>query len=209
MTFANYRREIKLIEKQNCIETDLYSIIASVIRERENFKTLSLRDVSTRRRTKNGNEKLLWGVCGFPDFVILSEDYAGDKPCMEKIHGAIEIKGIGKEAQDIDKNIQLKGHLLWFKKVIYTNGLVWKYYEINPNDIICDKIKELQNNTYKKHEYTWSESDRELFNHLNELKPKTISLINGEGKVKDNEYNWDEKEWDNLLEQLSFINWEN
>lgn len=55
MTFNDYIREIELIEKQNCVEHDLYSIIANVIRGRKNIKNLSLRVVSNRNRTKIKN----------------------------------------------------------------------------------------------------------------------------------------------------------
>ena len=43
--------------KQSKVEQDLYSVIASVMRERENIKKLSLRDISNRRRTGADNEK--------------------------------------------------------------------------------------------------------------------------------------------------------
>ena len=103
MTFTNYIREIELIEKQNCIESDVYSIIAGLIRGRKNIKNLSLRNINNRRRTKKGNEKFFWGVCGFSDFVILSEDYVGNEPCMEKVFGAIEVKGVGEKTKILIK----------------------------------------------------------------------------------------------------------
>lgn len=57
MEFKDYIREIELIQKQNYVEQDLYSVIATVMRERENIKKLSLRDISNRRRTGTNNEK--------------------------------------------------------------------------------------------------------------------------------------------------------
>ncbi|MEH7108295.1 hypothetical protein [Bacillus sp. JJ1764] len=41
--------------------------------------------------------------------------------------GAIEVKRVG---QDLDKHLeQVKGHLISYKRVIYTNGLEWRYYK--------------------------------------------------------------------------------
>ena len=51
MNLERYKTEIELIEKQNHVEHDLYNIIAEVMRERQSFFNVSLRDVSNRQRT--------------------------------------------------------------------------------------------------------------------------------------------------------------
>lgn len=86
MRFNDYIKEIELIKKQTFVEQDLYSIIACLIREKENFKSLSLRDVSNRR-TKSGYEleKFFYGIGGFLDFVILTEDFISEKPSKKYV----------------------------------------------------------------------------------------------------------------------------
>lgn len=44
-SFDKFKREIELIIKQNPLECELYSIIASIIRERDSSKNISLRDI--------------------------------------------------------------------------------------------------------------------------------------------------------------------
>ena len=142
--FELYKREIDLIAKQNPYECELYSIIASVMREREHSKEVSIRDVSKDQRSQELQNENLYSENGVPDFVILNLEYkAGqiiDKsnPKNYGILGAIEIKNfnepIDNPEQDRIKNIeQLKEHIKYFKKVIYTNGLVWQFYESENN----------------------------------------------------------------------------
>ncbi|NLZ73922.1 MAG: hypothetical protein GX905_08965 [Bacteroidales bacterium] len=125
--FVEYKEEINLILAQNNVEVELYSIIACVIRERENSANISLRDVSTRRKTdfsymfKSGS--------GFPDFVVLSKNFDKHKPDKKQILGAIEAKRVS--ADPLVKSEQLKHHIKYFKNVIYTNGLEWQFYKSN------------------------------------------------------------------------------
>jgi|GEM_PF-1164839 len=211
MEFDIYKREIELIIKQNFVEQDLYSVIASLIREQEQFKRYSLRDVSNRRRTKSGQglEKIFYGVGGFPDYVILSEKFISEKPFREQVLGAIEAKYIGCKLEEIADNIQLKGHLLWFEKVLYTNGLVWKYYEYC-SDRKHD-VEQLHDELYfwrYKEKYLWKKNELKLFEQLNSLKPKwSISLISNKKMDKD-KLDWKEDQWKELKNKLSDIIWD-
>lgn len=119
--FKFYQEEIDLIQAQNKVECDLYSLIAPIIRE--NTKNISLRDVSTRRGSDFS--RVFCGNSGFPDFIIRTRE----KNNGAKILGAIEIKYVSK---DLDKKKyleQLQGHLQSYNKVIYTNGIDWRFYD--------------------------------------------------------------------------------
>ena len=66
--FDDFKEEIELAFIQNaCVEIELYSIIASVIRESNNKQKLSIRDVSSRRKSKISEK--FYGSSGFPDLV--------------------------------------------------------------------------------------------------------------------------------------------
>lgn len=209
MIFDDYIREIELIIKQNFVEQDLYSIIACLIREKVNFKSLSLRDVSNRRRTMSryGLEKVFYGIGGFPDFVILSEKFSGDSPCKKNILGAIEAKYIGCPLKDIKDNIQLKGHILWFNKVLYTNGLEWQYYNYDAKK--GSIIEQIQNDIYywrKKEKYPWSSNELSLLGSINMLKPQWSISLTSENK-DGNAMNWDKNQWIELQKNISEIIW--
>lgn len=201
MDFEDYKREIRLIERQNHVEQDMYSIIATVIRERMTFKNCSLRDVSSRRRTKNESEKLFWGISGFPDFVILSEEYDCKTPKREELLGAVEVKA--KIGDLINReNIQLKGHIMWFNKVIYTDGLIWKYYEYKPDKEAFGVIKNLQSVSYYKVKDKWNYKVLPQINSFNEKKylKWEVSLIESGGFGA---YKWEKIEkWNELLKKL-------
>ncbi len=140
--FENYKKEIKLASIQNaCVEMELYSIVASLIRESKNKCKLSIRDVTSRRKTKISEK--YYGESGFPDFIVLDQKF--EKP---EILGCIEIK---RPSIAIDENdTQIKGHLKSFKRVIYTNGIVWLFRGFNDDtsrDIILGtktKNKEIE-----------------------------------------------------------------
>lgn len=121
--FENYIEEIELIDAQNRVEFDLYSIIANIIRARKESGKISLRDVSGRRRTEFA--EIFEGKSGFPDFVVRERVKNNDTPPL----GAIEVKYTGRDLDDCESIEQLKGHIESYKKVIYTNGLQWRYYE--------------------------------------------------------------------------------
>jgi len=118
--FEDYKEEIELSCAQNHgVEIELYSIIAAIIREY--CPNISLRDVSTRRTIKDEDLELK-GIGGFPDFVILERKL--DAP---NIYGCIEAKNTF-EVFDAHVN-QIEKHIKSFEKVIYTNGLEWRWFE--------------------------------------------------------------------------------
>lgn len=121
--FSDYKDELELALIQNsAVECELYSIIASVLRESESGRAISLRDVSARRTTKNS--KYLKGESGFPDFVVLERE----KRRNARILGCVEIK---RPDVKLVQNDQIDGHIMSYKKVIYTNGLLWRFYDNN------------------------------------------------------------------------------
>ena len=113
MNLERYKTEIELIEKQNNVEHDLYNIIAEVIRERQSFFNVSLRDVTNRQRTKEAKEKVLWGLKGFPEFVIFDKRYEPEQNVDRKyLYGAIEAKFVDKPLFNENDDLkQLWGHL--------------------------------------------------------------------------------------------------
>lgn len=127
---------------------------------------------------------------------------------------------------------ELLGELLWYGKVLYTNGLIWKYYAlskkseekingIRKNWIIADKNEGAtspdgkdKNKNWKKERKTW------IFKQCKEKPLKIISKNIGDltkiyNKIKDNtsmpafnEFNsQDYQEWKNLKTNLAAIDW--
>lgn len=108
--------------------------------------------------------ELLRGYAGFPDIAILDKSFlSGEKyepeEEIKKIYCCVEAKKINEELLNIEGEIQIKsenetsesfnlyqkngkvtaygqliGELLWYGRVIYTNGYEWKYLEIKDFD---------------------------------------------------------------------------
>lgn len=206
--WEDYISEIELIEKQNNAEYDLYTVIANVLRERKSFKNISLRCVGNRRRTKSTKEKVFWALRGFSDFVILDKDYVPVENDTDKklVYGTVEAKAVGLPIlESKDDQLQLIGHLLWFGKVIYTNGLEWRFYE---NTWVVDEeeitsIQELSYNEYAKRPKN-VEEDKEINAYLDrfkiaDLKCKPFILY----KEHNGQKVWDIKEWKRLIKYLN------
>ncbi|MFF2754041.1 hypothetical protein ACFVR1_09905 [Psychrobacillus sp. NPDC058041] len=157
--FNMYKDEIELIRAQNLVECDLYSIIACIIRERKQGNEISLRDVSARRKTDFS--KLFRGDSGFPDFVIRTRDKSNDADIL----GAVEVKYVD---EDLEKHLeQLEGHLGFYKRVIYTNGLKWRYYFKENNFLWETELGEIYNG-----KIIWNKDDKwtELLGKLDGVK---------------------------------------
>ena len=123
--FTAYKDEIELIQAQNRVECDLYSVIAYIIRESKQGKNISLRDVSARRTTDFSRP--FKGDAGFPDFVIRTREKSENAAIL----GAVEIKYISLDLDLEDFIEQLNGHIGFYKQVIYTNGIKWRFYNLD------------------------------------------------------------------------------
>lgn len=67
--------------------------------------------------------KNLEGEAGFPDFVVLERKKSRDAAK----YGCIEAK---RPYDNMEITEQIEGHLNSYGKVIYTNGLIWKFYKV-------------------------------------------------------------------------------
>lgn len=127
--YETFKEEIELAMIQNCIvECELYSIIAEIIRGTKSGEKISLRDVSVRRKTKLS--MWLHGAAGFPDFVVLERK----KSRNARRYGCVEIKCPGK-SNILRITKQVKGHIISYGRVIYTNGLQWKFYRVDKEPV--------------------------------------------------------------------------
>ena len=72
--------------------------------------------------------KNLEGEAGFPDFVVLERKKSRDAAK----YGCIEAK---RPYDNMEITEQMEGHLNSYGKVIYTNGLIWKFYKVKEKPV--------------------------------------------------------------------------
>lgn len=176
-----YSEEIKLIEKQNDVEAELYPLVAGIIQP--TLKNLSKRYVFGRQRSSMG--QIYYGLSNFPDIVILDKSYENKSRKSIKIEdwrqlrGCVEVKNLNHRLiaeEEIKSTLlnnfehmtqemgQLIGDLLWYKKVIYTNGLQWRFLSItdDDNNELANRIIEVVNKRIKleegNHPFDWWEN---------------------------------------------------
>lgn len=210
MTFEKYQTEIECIKKQNNVECELYSVVANVLRDRESFNKFSIRDISKRRRTQEHKEKYFWGLCGFPDFVIIDRDFNIENNNKKSlIYGAIEIKYEKQNILDNENNLlQLKGHLLSFKNIIYTNGFVWRIISLKKDSsFFIAHIDDLIENSYLSRTKN-SHFQKKLCDMLKKCKFKEDDIYKKEYILCNNNAKnniWDKSKWKDLIDDLNKI----
>lgn len=72
--------------------------------------------------------KNLEGEAGFPDFVVLERKKSRDAAK----YGCIEAK---RPYDNMEITEQIEGHLNSYGRVIYTNGLQWKFYRVDKEPV--------------------------------------------------------------------------
>lgn len=72
--------------------------------------------------------KNLEGEACFPDFVVLERKKSRDAAK----YGCIEAK---RPYDNMEITEQIEGHLNSYGKVIYTNGLIWKFYKVKEKPV--------------------------------------------------------------------------
>lgn len=184
----DYIEEIGLIENQNYVEVELYPLVADIINPTLK-NSLSKRYVFGRRKSNMG--QIYYGLSNFPDIVILDKNYQNKaRKSIEieewkKLRGCVEIKNLNydliteEEIRLILSNSfehitgemgQLIGDLLWYKKVIYTNGIQWRFLSLDDNNEMNHKILKVVNKRIKledgKNTFDWWNQIKDLsFNY--------------------------------------------
>lgn len=193
-----------MIEKQNNVEDDLYCVVAPLLKKITNRKYYSIRNVSNRIRTDNQNGRVFWGIKGFPDLVIIESDYvSNNQNTKSKIHAVVEVKHVNKpffkDPRDI---LQLKGHLLSFGTVLYTNGYEWRIYK-NTNLYNKDEIEDKEQESYDadyKDDDKWDMINKWVDNEIPSLEDYLFDKF---VLKKDEESAWNKQEWNRLIGELN------
>lgn len=148
MNKEEYIDEIQLIQDQNDTEFEIYPLVSEIIAP--TLEGLSKRYVFARRISPLG--QIYYGISSFPDIAILDYDFKNKEhkeisfENWKKLKGCVEVKAYNEPLYDLEdlKNIikeseeslrkevaQLTGEILWYKKVLYTNGVQWKLFSFD------------------------------------------------------------------------------
>ena len=207
MDFYKYIDEINLIKNQNNTERDLYYLVKQTL---EPYCVgLSLRIVAERRKSKLG--QIFYGISSVPDIAILDRDFVNNQHYKitgknrDKLKGCIEVKNLGEKLYTLEelqkefknKNVgtaagQLAGEILWYKKLLYTNGKEWRLFTFynsgDYDDEIIGIVEKRKKQEERNEEFNWIEDsgiEQTVIDILNEnIEEKLIT--------KDCTKNWDE-----------------
>lgn len=216
MNKEEYFDEIELIKEQNNVEFEIYPLATELISS--TLTNLSKRYVFARKLSDLG--QIYYGISSFPDIAIVDRDFRNkdhnkiNEENWKKLKGCIEVKTYNSSLYNLDtlqkfifsdsqlsKNQlievgQLIGEILWYKKVLYTNGVKWILFKLNSYDnyknIILELVKKRINNRLDC--YWWREEEiSKLFDD-----EKIEEIVITENCIND---------WDNFNENIKKINW--
>ena len=218
MTKEKYQKEIKLIQAQNNTEIELYPLATEIIQTAT--EGLSKRYVFGRKKSKKGN--VYYGLSSFPDIAILDKDFEDtDRDEIKEddwngLIGSLEIKALGNKLFNIDeirecllnkKKVtqdegQLIGEILWYKKVLYTNGIEWEYFYVDKySKELKESILKIVNNRIA---FEKAEAEKQRYDWWSEFKKiydKNIIVCND--CITKNCMN----DWDDFIDKINKINW--
>ncbi len=103
MTLEEYMRELILMDKQYGQEEELYPLINMLLRENDNVKHLSVRDVHNHAGSGVTHE-MIYGYSSFPDLVIL------DEKCDLNSMVSLEKKAIEEQAEIMYGCVEVKNY---------------------------------------------------------------------------------------------------
>lgn len=196
MDKEEYMDEIQLIQEQNDTEFEIYPLVAEIIAP--TLEGLSKRYVFARRISPLG--QIYYGISSFPDIAILDRDFKNKEhkeinfENWKKLKGCVEVKAYGDGLYDLeelknfikesDKSLsdktlkevaQLIGEILWYKKVLYTNGVQWKLFRLNSYLEFKKEIIELvQERINSETQFDWLKKT-EILKIINNISEKNIT----------------------------------
>lgn len=209
----DYIEEIGLIENQNYVEVELYPLVADIIKPTLK-DSLSKRYVFRRQRSALG--QIYYGLSNFPDIVILDKTYENKSRKSikieewKKLRGCVEVKNfnhpliieeeikstISNSFEHITKEMgQLIGDLLWYKKVIYTNGIQWRFLSLDDKEEIDNKIVEVFN---KRIETEEAGNSFDWWMNIKDLSFNYTDICLSEDCIQ---------EWDEFVKKVKEIEW--
>lgn len=160
MDYKYYERKINDIIMKCPIEAGVEILVYNVLDNIVESKGLSLVDIN---RLHKKQDPRLTTDAGVADIAILSSNFHY-KTDIGHVLGFIEVKATSESLSETE---QIEGQKSATNHYIYTNGLVWKYYENHKPEweIFLDELKRKSILNAK----TVSISENEFINLLDEL----------------------------------------
>lgn len=122
MDYKYYERKINDVIMKCPIEAGIEILVYNVLDNIVESKGLSLVDIN---RLWKDRDKRLTTDAGISDIAVLSSDFKY-RTDIGQVYGFIEVKAINRLLSETEQVVLQK---LATNHYVYTNGLVWQYYE--------------------------------------------------------------------------------
>lgn len=174
-------------------EEELYSIVLSILRDNNlNKNRYSFRDIHQNPKKRNN---VLYGISSNPDLAVYDLKLTDDRNFNQKnfIYGVVEIKAIGTKLENKEKT-QLLNEVVWFGRVLYTNGVHWVLYEYDNTQI--ENTPNIDLDSLKRKDFDiWLCNNKTIFSKKDiPILPQRFPRLS-------------EKKYNELCQKLRDLNW--
>ncbi len=135
MKVEKYQRKINDVISKCPIEAGVEILVYNLLDEYVNEEKLSLVDIN---RICKGKDSRLTTEAGIPDIAVVSKDFRFAEIEQGNVYGLVEVKAAGVSVR---KTEQSCGEAKKARHFIYTNGLVWKFYQNGENKDVFNLIE--------------------------------------------------------------------
>ena len=122
MNYLYYQRKINDVISKCPIEAGIEILVYNLLDESIDISQYSLVDIN---RVWKDRDSRLSTEAGISDIAVLSPDFVFKKEDTGEVYGFVEIKAAGITLNVTD---QIEGQMKKVTHLIYTNGIVWRYY---------------------------------------------------------------------------------
>ena len=135
MKTEKYQRKINDVISKCPIEAGVEILVYNLLDECVDEEIFSVVDIN---RICKGKDSRLTTEAGIPDIAVVSKDFRVAETALGNVYGLVEVKAAGVSVRVTD---QSSGEAKKAKHFIYTNGLVWKFYEDGDNKAVFNLIE--------------------------------------------------------------------
>ncbi|WOO90537.1 hypothetical protein R2F61_07340 [Mollicutes bacterium LVI A0078] len=145
--YTEYKKSIERILKNSCLETSMYHLIQKTIEDNTKYYSLDISQTQTRNRF----HKVYNTPAGISDIAVFSK--------YDKLLFYIEVKWFVRNQTEPSIYKQLLGQSDKHKKIMFTDGLNWKFYKLENGELIVDWEVNLGNYPEEKGKIIWNNYD--------------------------------------------------
>lgn len=145
--YDEYKKSIERILRNSCLEPSMYHLVQKTIENNTKYYTLDISQIQTKSRF----HKVYNTPAGISDIAVFSK--------YDRLLFYVEVKWFVRTQTEAAIYKQLLGQSYKHKKIMFTDGLNWKFYKLDNKELIVEWEVSLGNYSKQKSKVIWNSYD--------------------------------------------------